>query len=1009
MPHLSWNEVRDRATRFSRDPHNQNATSESGHKQTFWNDFFQVFGLRRASFASFEENVRNLHGNTSRIDLLWKGKLIVEHKSRGENLGLAASQAFTYIEDLTREDRWDEIPRYVLVSDFGQFVLYDLEPEDQPDLLLFAGRKIEQHHFTLQDFPKHVRHFAFMLGQTRVRYKPEDAANEKAYDRMCQLHDELQSGGFTGHELERLLVRTLFCLFAEDNGIFGPEAFTSFIRTQTRADGSDLGQQLQHLFEVLDTPTAERQAGLDEELAAFPYVNGKLFTERLRTPIFRKPMRDSLLFCCDFQWARISPAVFGSLFQGIMEDRARRQQGAHYTSERDIMKVVHSLFLDGLKTDWKRLQADRSTRRRAGMEEFQQKLRSLHFLDPACGCGNFLVLAYRELRALEIEVVSELHVGTFGTGERHAAQTFRTEDFANLFGVNVDQFHGIEIGEWPVRIAEVAMWLMDNQMNQNAATVLGEPVQRLPLRATPHIVHANALQLDWNSVLPAAQCSYVLGNPPFIGKKEQNAEQKGDMARIWGGVKGAGVLDYVTAWYLKAAQYISGRVGVSPAVPGVPPGATDREWMTQDASSGGRDAHPTRNIFVAFVSTNSISQGEQVGILWNELFQRWHIKIHFAHRTFAWMSEARGKAHVHVVIIGFGAFDRAGKHIYEYDHSDVGPVAVAAHNINAYLLDGPDVSVEKRMHPLSDVPKMDFGSKAADFGHLVLSAAESAHLIDQYPMALSWIRPFLGSEEFINGKDRFCLWLKGANPSEIRKCPPVLERLEKCRAERLKSVDPNTRRWADSPALFQADRQPETDYLVVPKVSSEKRRYIPLGFVPPQYITNPSILVVPGATLYHFGVLSALMHMAWTRQVGGRMKSDYQYSNTIVYNNFPWPNPTPAQRSAVETCAQAVLSAREPHLPPRGLSTLADLYDPLSMPPELAKAHAALDRAVEKCYRPEPFHSDRERVEHLFRLYETLTAPLLPAAPTPRQRRTPSAARVPASRRVRTPGLPSNE
>ena len=710
MPHLSWNEVRDRATRFSRDPHNQNATSESGHKQTFWNDFFSVFGLRRASFASFEENVRNLHGHTSRIDLLWKGKLIVEHKSRGENLTLAATQAFTYIEDLTREDRWDEIPRYVLVSDFAQFILYDLGPEDQPDLPLFAGRQIEQHHFTLQDFPKHVRHFAFMLGQTRVRYKPEDAANEKAYDRMCQLHDELQSGGFGasaanphgGHELERLLVRILFCLFAEDNGIFGPEAFTSFIRTRTRPDGSDLGQQLNYLFEILNTEV--RQSGIDEELAAFPYVNGGLFADTLHTPIFRRPMRDSLLFCCDFQWARISPAVFGSLFQGIMEDKARRQQGAHYTSERDIMKVVHSLFLDELKADWKRLQADRSTRRRAGMEEFQQKLRSLHFLDPACGCGNFLVLAYRELRALEIEVVSELHVGTFGTGERHAAQTFRTEDFANLFGVNVDQFHGIEIGEWPVRIAEVAMWLMDNQMNQNAATVLGEPVQRLPLRATPHIVHANALQLDWNSVLPAVQCSYVLGNPPFIGKHLLSVEQQHDMARIWGGVKGAGVLDYVTAWYLKAAQYLSGRVGV-------PPGATDREWMTQDAPSGGRDAHPTRNISVAFVSTNSISQGEQVGILWNELFQRWHIKIHFAHRTFAWMSEARGKAHVHVVIIGFGAFDRLGKTIFEYESGKAEPTVVSVLNISPYLVEGPDLAVSSRSRPLCDVPPCEYGNK----------------------------------------------------------------------------------------------------------------------------------------------------------------------------------------------------------------------------------------------------------------------------------------------------------
>ena len=972
MPHLSWNEVRDRATRFSRDPHNQNATSESGHKQTFWNDFFSVFGLRRASFASFEENVRNLHGHTSRIDLLWKGKLIVEHKSRGENLTLAATQAFTYIEDLTREDRWDEIPRYVLVSDFAQFILYDLGPEDQPDLPLFAGRQIEQHHFTLQDFPKHVRHFAFMLGQTRVRYKPEDAANEKAYDRMCQLHDELQSGGFGasaanphgGHELERLLVRILFCLFAEDNGIFGPEAFTSFIRTRTRPDGSDLGQQLNYLFEILNTEV--RQSGIDEELAAFPYVNGGLFADTLHTPIFRRPMRDSLLFCCDFQWARISPAVFGSLFQGIMEDKARRQQGAHYTSERDIMKVVHSLFLDELKADWKRLQADRSTRRRAGMEEFQQKLRSLHFLDPACGCGNFLVLAYRELRALEIEVVSELHVGTFGTGERHAAQTFRTEDFANLFGVNVDQFHGIEIGEWPVRIAEVAMWLMDNQMNQNAASVLGEPVQRLPLRATPHIVHANALQLDWNSVLPAAQCSYVLGNPPFIGKKARNVEQQHDMERIWGGVKGAGVLDYVTAWYLKAAQYISGRT-----------------------------------IPVAFVSTNSISQGEQVGILWNELYQRWQIKIHFAHRTFAWMSEARGKAHVHVVIIGFGAPNQTAKHIYDYENDKV--TVSSANNISPYLIEGLDFALQNRDRPFGTAPEIQFGNMPNDEGHFLLTDEEKSHLLVAEPKAAPFIRPILSAKEYLHGTNRWCLWLQNAAPNDIRALGKIRERVDAVKKYREASTREATRKLSNYPTLFGEIRQPNSSYILIPRHSSENRRYIPMSYFSPEFIVSDSCLFIAEATSFHFGLLSSGIHMAWVKQVCGRIKSDYRYSNKLVYNNFPWPNPTPAQRAAVETCAQAVLSAREPHLPPRGMSTLADLYDPLSMPPELAKAHAALDRAVEKCYRPEPFHSDRERVEHLFRLYETLTAPLLPATPRPRTRRAPT----PGPRGNRTPSLPA--
>jgi hypothetical protein len=614
MPHLSWNEVRDRAIRFSRD--HQNDRSESAEKQTFWNDFFHVFGLRRASIASFEANVTNLKGNKGAIDLLWRGKLLVEHKSFGEDLTLAETQAFTYIEDLTRAQQWQDIPRYVLVSDFARFVLYDLEPEDERDLPLFEGRQIVPHHFTLSEFPKHVRHFAFMLGQTRVRLDPEDPANEKAYQRMCELHDALKAGGFDIHQLERLLVRLLFCVFAEDTGIFAPDAFTQFIRTRTREDGSDLAQQLNYLFHILNTDGAHRPRELDDDLAAFPYVNGKLFEEPLGYPVFSRDMRQALLFCCDFQWAKISPAVFGSLFQGVLEDRARRQQGAHYTSERDIMKVLRSLFLDELHADWQRLLADRSTRRRAGMEAFHEKLRTLRFLDPACGCGNFLVLAYRELRALEIDVLKELNAG----GVQQVL------DVRHLIKVDVDQFHGVEYSEWPVRIAEVALWLMDHQMNQQAAEAFGQSFDRLPLRAAPHIVHANALRMDWNDVLPREQCSYVMGNPPFVGGKFQTNEQRADMEIVAANVENAGLLDYVCGWYLKAASYIQG----------------------------------TR-IVVGFVSTNSVTQGEQVAPLWRPLLDRYHIIIHFAHRTFAWASESRGKAQVHVVKSGLllSAADRS--------------------------------------------------------------------------------------------------------------------------------------------------------------------------------------------------------------------------------------------------------------------------------------------------------------------------------------------------------------
>ena len=953
MPHLSWSEVRDRAIRFSRNW--SDATSERADKQTFYNEFFDAFGIRRASVAAFEANVRNLQGNINAIDLLWRGKLIVEHKSRGEDLSQAETQAFGYIEDLTREGRTDEVPRFVLVSDFANFVLYDLEPEEQLNLPLFAGRPISRVEFPLADLPRHIRSFAFMLGQTRVRFEAEDEANEKAYKRMCELHDALKAGGLSGHDLERMLVRILFCLFAEDTLIFQPEAFTQFVRTQTRADGADLGARLNELFDWLNKPAADQPIEDTHPFYGFRYVNGGLFNERLDYPRFNSAMRDALLFCCEFMWAKISPAVFGSLFQGVMDDRARRQQGAHYTSERDIMKVLRSLFLDDLWAEWERLKADRSSRRRAGMEAFHQRLRSLQFLDPACGCGNFLVLAYRELRLLEIEVVREL---TIGAGRQQLLPI-----------VNVDQFHGLEYSEWPVRIAEVALWLMDHQMNQQASEIFGQPIDRLPLRSSPHIVQGNALRTDWNAILPREKCAFVLGNPPFVGKHLMNGEQGIDMELVWGETDGAGLLDYVTGWYRKAAEYI-------------------------------RDTR----IIVGFVSTNSISQGEQVGVLWNSLFQRFGLKIHFAHRTFTWASEARGKAHVHVVIIGFAAFDSVNKRIYDYESEAV--TVTSAKNISPYLIEGNDTTLTSRTNPICDVPKMSKGSQPTDDGNLIIEEVDRQQFLAENPGAEKYLRPFLCAEEYLHSVPRWCLWLVDASPSDIRTIPGIKKRLEAVREFRLASKKEATRRGASEPGLFTEIRQPKSRYIVIPRHSSETRRYIPFGYFEPEYIVADSCSSVPDASIFHFGIISSAIHMAWVRQVCGRIKSDFRYSNKIVYNNYPWPvNATDKHRAVVEEKAQTVLAAREPHLPPRGMSTLADLYDPLSMPPELVKAHAELDRAVEKCYRPEPFHSDRERVEHLFSLYEKLTAPLLPVTPKTRGRRSQTTATTPRVTRQRTPGL----
>jgi hypothetical protein len=962
MPQLTWNEVKAGAIRFSRNW--KDASSERADKQTFYNEFFEVFGIRRASVAIFESNVRNLRGNTNAIDLLWRGKLVVEHKSRGEDLSQAETQAFGYIEDLTREGRHEEVPRFVLVSDFGNFVLYDLDPEEQLNLPLFAGRPITRVEFTLAEFPQHIRSFAFMLGQTRVKFEVEDEANEKAYKRMCELHDALKAGGLSGHDLERMLVRILFCLFAEDTLIFQPEAFSQFIRTQTRDDGGDLGARLNELFDWLNKSAADQTLEDTEPFYGFRYVNGGLFNERLDYPRFNSEMRKALLFCCEFTWAKISPAVFGSLFQGVLDSKARRQQGAHYTSERDIMKVLRSLFLDDLRTEWEKLKTNASSRRRANQNEFHQRLRSLQFLDPACGCGNFLVLAYRELRALEIEVVRELASGSGGQ--------------QLLPIVNVDQFHGIEYSEWPVRIAEVALWLMDHQMNQQASEVFGQPMDRLPLRSSPHIVQRNALRVDWNTVLPRVQCSYVLGNPPFVGKKEQNAEQKADMALTWNDDEGTGVLDYVTAWYVKAGDYIQ-----------------------------------NTQIRVALVSTNSISQGEQVGVLWRGLRRRHTLYIHFAHRSFAWMSEARGKAHVHVVIIGFAAFDRADKVIFEYAHSKSEPLRVSAGRINPYLADAVDVLLFKRSKPLCEVSEISYGSMANDqkrgdegLGNLILDADSRQRLIAETPELESFIRRYVGSKEFINNIDRWCLWLVDAPPQLLRRNAELTRRINSVRQWRESSGRQETVRLASFPSLFGENRQPNSDYLLLPKVSSEERPYLPIGYLPPEVIASGSSLIIPGATSYEFGVLASAMHMAWMRYTGGRMKSDYQYSSQIVYNNFPWPSPTSAQRARVEERARAIIAARERHLPPRGLSTLADLYDPNTMPPELHRAHTELDRAVEKCYRSDTFQSDRARVEYLFSLYETLSAPLLPVSPRTRSKRSETARVVTRPSRQRTPGLP---
>jgi hypothetical protein len=711
----------------------------------------------------------------------------------------------------------------------------------------------------------------------------------------------------------------LFCLFADDTGIFQPvQSFREWIEGRTAADGSDLGGALAKFFEVLNTPVDKRQKTLDEQLAAFAYVNGKLFAERLSIPDFDAGMRTALLDAAALDWSRISPAIFGALFQSIMDPKARRNLGAHYTSEENILKLIEPHFLDDLRAELKGAKGNANK-----LFELQKKLRTLTFLDPACGCGNFLVVAYRELREIELEILRQVEKN-------------RSLDIFHAVQVNVDQFYGIEIEEFPAQIAQVALWLTDHQMNQKVSAEFGLYFARLPLVTSPTIVHGNALRLDWEEVVPKEKLTYILGNPPFVGKKEQKHGQKEDLRRIFGYIPGAGVLDYVTCWYVKAAELIQGT-----------------------------------KVSVAFVSTNSISQGEHPGLLWPILWKR-GVRIQFAHRTFRWDNEAKGRAAVHCVIIGFGVADPKQRVLFDYSSPTATAHAIRAARINPYLVDAPDIVLQKRSSPLQPgSPEMCYGSMPIDDGHLVLSAEEKKLALKEEPLLKPWIRPYFGGDEFINSKERWCLWLKDTPPEVLRNSTLVRARSSLVRAFRSSSDRPGTVELAAVPTLFGEIRQPDSRYLLVPKVSSETRAYLPIGFMKPSQIASGSALIVLNAGLVDFGVLTSFMHMAWLRCVCGRMKSDYQYSAGIVYNNFPWPEaPTEKQREAIEEGARGVLAARE-EFPD---STLADLYDPLTMPPVLLKAHARLDKAVDAAYGYKGKATDAERVAFLFQLYQKYTS-----------------------------------
>lgn len=898
---LAWSQIQNNAVSFSK--RWEKTTYEKGEAQSFLNEFFAVFGVDRLRVANFEFRSPKSDGKNGFIDLFWKGRILIEMKSRGSSLEKAYEQARDYAFNIKNDE---DLPKFIMVSDFENIRLYNLMTNQVFNL-------------KTKNLSNHVKKFA-VLTEYAMQYNfvVDKELNIKAAEKMAKLHDLLLKHGYNGHYLKVYLVRLLFLLFADDSEIFEKDIFRIYI-TESKENGSDLSERLFKLFYVLDTSIEDREKMdlLSDELKKFAYINGSLFREVLPPAEFDSQMRELLLECCEFDWSTISPAIFGSLFQGVMNKEERRNLGAHYTSEENILKVIKPLFLDNLYNEFEKIKMFPNK-----LEEFHRKISNLNFLDPACGCGNFLIIAYRELRLLELEVL-----------KMKFDEVSRSMWIHEEIKVNVDQFYGIELEEFPAHIAKVAMWLMDHQMNRLVASEFGIPFNRLPLINSASILNANALQVDWKNVIDPRDLNYIIGNPPFIGTKYQSEEQKLDIKSVFSPLKinNYGVLDYVTGWFIKASQLMK-----------------DTE------------------IKAALVSTNSITQGEQVASLWNPMFNLFNMTISYAYRTFPWTNDARGKAAVHCVIIAFQSKKIKGikKYIFINDHFK------EVKNISPYLIEGSEI-INSRRKPISeDAPKMIKGSQPTDGGHLILNNDEKENLITLNPLLEKYIKKYVGATDFINNNFRWCLWLVDCEPSEIRKIPQIYGRLEDVRKSRLASKKKATRDKANTPTLFTEIRQPQNDYLLVPVVSSQTRTYIPMGFVSKDVIANTNALMIPNANLYHFGILSTKLHMIWMKTVCGRMKSDYAYSASIVYNNFPWPVLDDIQKERVSDAASEIMGIRKRYLEN---NTLADLYNVYTMPADLVNAHDKLDKIVYKIYGFKNIPEESEVLEKLFAMYKELT------------------------------------
>ena len=894
---------------------------EKGDSQVFWTELLtEVFGVENPStIIRYEEQVKV--DNTNFIDgHIPSTKVLIEQKSIDKDLRKGIKQSdgsllnpFQQAKRYAAELPYSERPRWIVTCNFAEFLVYDMEkPNGEPQQILLENLGKEYYRLQFLVYAKSDH----LSKEMEVSIEAGKIVG-RIYEALLTQYDDNSPEALRW--LNILCVRIVFCLYAEDAGIFSRDQFHDFLVTY---EAKDLRRALRDLFEVLNTPKEKRSKYLQEELAAFPYTNGGLFEEEIEIPQFTEELKQTLLqnASLDFDWSDISPTIFGAVFESTLNPETRRSGGMHYTSIENIHKVIDPLFLNDLRRELDEILEEKVEKQRLKkLDSYQDKLASLTFLDPACGSGNFLTETYLSLRRLENEAIRERYHGQMMMGA-----------FVNPIKVSINQFYGIEINDFAVTVATTALWISEAQMLTETEHIIHHDIDFLPLKSYTNIHEGNALRIDWETVVPKAHLNYIIGNPPFVGYAYQTKEQKEDLAIV---CKECGSnIDYVAGWYYKAAQMID-----------------------------------NTNARVALVSTNSITQGEQVTAVWKNLIEQYGVQIDFAHRTFRWDSEASLKAHVHCVIVGFSnsySNSQRDKLIFDNWKCNI------AGNINPYLIDAPNVFIDNRKKPISNVPEMIKGSSPVDGGNLIVEAEDYEAFIQQEPLAIKYIHRFVGAREFLHDLPRYCLWLQGVSPKDINAMPLVRERIAKTREFRLSSSKAATRKFADMPTRFMEMRQPGSDYIIVPRVSSETRRYIPMGYMDKDVICSDSNILIPEITLYHFGVLESNVHMAWMRVVCGRLEMRYRYSNTIVYNNFPWPTPTDEQKAKIEQTAQAILDARAKYPD----SSLADLYDELTMPVELRKAHQDNDRAVMAAYGfPIKTMTESQCVAELFKLYQQLT------------------------------------